>query len=93
MGHDARAAARYMRQKRLAEIGERGQERLEAAEVFVPEELGRVYLRAAGVKVRDAGERLEVSAETLGLRNAEAAHVAAGAWSALVAMRAILGVG
>jgi hypothetical protein len=56
------ARVRYGRQVRLPEIGEAGQERLCASEVTLQSvgadarEIEVAYLRAAGVKVRDADE-------------------------------------
>ena len=64
--------ARYTRQSRLAEVGERGQERLLATQARVPEgglahEIEARYLAAAGLQVtrapRDEGAALEVDPE------------------------------
>ena len=89
--------ARYTRQVRLAEIGERGQARLEAAEVCVGDDaIARIYLRAAGVRVASRGEPIAVepgALDALGLRHPAARAVGEGALRALVAMRRILEVG
>ncbi|HEY8080431.1 MAG TPA: hypothetical protein VIF62_40150 [Labilithrix sp.] len=87
------ADARHKRQMRLAEIGERGQARLEAAEVCVGGDVARAYLRLAGVKVVENGEPVSADVSSLGLRHAEARAVGEGALLALVAMRGILEVG
>ncbi|MDB4994655.1 MAG: hypothetical protein JWM74_2087 [Myxococcaceae bacterium] len=64
--------ARYTRQSRLADVGERGQERLLGTQARVPEgglahEIEARYLAAAGVKVvrapRAEGAALEVDPE------------------------------
>ncbi len=85
---------RHTRQIRLAEVGERGQARLEAAEVCPGgDEIARAYLRLAGVKVVERG-RVDVvdvvDVASLGLRHAAARAVGEGALRALVAMRRIL---
>ena len=101
------ASSRYGRQIRLPEIGEEGQARLEASEVVLggaddARAVEAMYLRLAGVKVREAhgtasakakakarpDEKVATEAlKALGLRD-----VADGAMRALVAMRAILDV-
>jgi hypothetical protein len=108
----ATAGARYGRQIRLPEIGEEGQARLEASEVVLggaddAREVEAIYLRLAGVKVREAHGSASAKArakakpdektatdavKALGVRDLAARDVAEGAMRALVAMRAILGV-
>jgi hypothetical protein len=103
---------RFGRQIRLQEIGEEGQARLEASEVVLggagdAREVEGMYLRLAGLKVREAyasasakakakakpDEKLATDAvKALGVRDRAAQDVADGAMRALVAMRAILGV-
>ena len=104
--------ARHGRQIRLPEVGEAGQERLEASEVVLGGEgdardVEGAYLRAAGVKVREAygsvsartrakarpDEKTALDAvHALGVRDVAAREVASGAMRALVAMRTILNV-
>ncbi|MCL2778575.1 MAG: hypothetical protein FWD73_11270 [Polyangiaceae bacterium] len=99
--------ARYVRQVRVAEIGEAGQARLAASLVVLQgqgfaREIEEMYLRLAGVPIAPlaapsagadaANELLPVDASSLGIENAAARDVAAGAWRALVAMRQILGI-
>ncbi len=94
---------RHGRQIRLPEIGEAGQERLVASEVVLSgagaaREIEAAYLGAAGVTVRDvAGAQDDPTAkarlEALGVSDPAARDVADGAMRALVAMRALLGVG
>ena len=106
------ASSRYGRQIRLPEIGEEGQARLEASEVVLggaddARAVEAMYLRFAGVKVREAhgtasakakakarpDEKVATEAlKALGLRDVAARDVADGAMRALVAMRAILDV-
>lgn len=97
--------SRFSRQIRLADVGESGQAKLEAAHV-VPRTHGFArtievaYLRAAGVPVSPeagghaAGSPGATPAESadLGLRNEAAREVAEGAYAALLAMRDALGV-
>lgn len=94
---------RHGRQIRLPEIGEAGQERLVAAEVVLTgaghaREIEAAYLGAAGVKVRDVAGTLDdpdakARVASLGLSVPETRAVADGAMRALIAMRALLGVG
>ena len=97
---------RHGRQIRLPEIGEAGQARLLAAEVTLggagdAREIERAYLRGAGVRVSEAGAprppaEAKAYAEllaTLGLRDRAARDVGDGALRALIAMRAVLGIG
>lgn len=94
---------RHGRQIRLSEIGEAGQERLSAGEVVLTatgaaREIEAAYLGAAGVQLRDvAGAPDDADAKSrvvsLGLSEPSARAVADGAMRALVAMRALLGVG
>lgn len=108
----ATAGARHGRQIRLPEVGEEGQARLEASEVVLggagdAREIEATYLRAAGVKVREAHpnasartrakampeEKTSTDAvKALGIRDPAAREVAEGAMRALVAMRTALGV-
>ena len=86
---------RFTRQIRLADVGEAGQAKLEAARVPLrtngfARSVEEAYLRAAGAQVVD-GER-HFAKPDLGLRHDAARDVADGAYAALVAMREILGV-
>ena len=103
-------SARYGRQSRLPEIGDDGQTRLEATEAVLggahdAREVEAMYLRLAGLKVREAhasasarakakpDEKVAVEAlRALGIRDSAARDVADGAMRALLAMRAVLGV-
>jgi hypothetical protein len=92
----------FLRQMRLPEIGEAGQERLLASTVApgATGELARAvevrYLERAGVTVREAREggaappAIDDALAALGLRHAAARDVGEGALRALAAMRAIL---
>jgi hypothetical protein len=87
---------RYMRQIRLAEVGEAGQARLVEAKVGLASrgyarEIEERYLRAAGIE--PSGDRSpELSAEVLGLRNPAAREVGEGAFHALLAFRRALAI-
>lgn len=90
---------RHVRQARLAEVGEAGQARLEAA--LVPcimhgfaAKVERTYLERSGVGVSDGPEPDEDAAqpEWLAALDPAAREVAGGAHAALTAIRAILGV-
>jgi len=88
---------RYTRQIRLRDVGLEGQARLEAATATLvctgfAREIEEIYLRNAGVQVSGAQPGAQPVAD-LGLRHAAARDVAAGAFAALVAMRAALGGG
>jgi hypothetical protein len=94
---------RYQRQLCLNEVGEAGQARLEASEVRLACEgdargIEEIYLRYAGVRVREAeGKADTIPFDTaalapLALRDPAALAVATGAMSALVSLRAVLGV-
>ena len=88
--------ARFMRQVRLAEVGEEGQARLVRAEVRLENDgtAGEVegrYLRGAGVRTSDgmpAAQRGDVA--WLADLTPAAREVAQGAHAALGAIRAIL---
>jgi hypothetical protein len=91
---------RFTRQIRLPEIGEAGQERLEAAQIALSAKDGDAqafelgYLAAAGITVIE-GQRASAVAEgafgALGLKDPAARAVGEGALRALVAMKEILG--
>ncbi|MDB4942109.1 MAG: hypothetical protein JWP97_1643 [Labilithrix sp.] len=98
-------SARHGRQVRLAEVGEAGQARLEAAEVVLggapslARDVSAAYLSGAGVTVlvRDGepGEdpALLAALASLGITDPSAREVALGALRAVVVMRELLGVG
>jgi hypothetical protein len=101
---------RHGRQIRLKEVGTAGQDRLDATEAVLSgahdaREVEAVYLRQAGLKVREAhpsaaarvrakpDEKLAVETlRALGVRDPAARDVADGALRALIAMRTVLGV-
>lgn len=98
------ASARHGRQIRLAEVGEAGQARLDAAAVALagPPSLSRevatTYLVGAGVTVHDTAVAVESPAAAaatlaaLGIVDPVAGEVALGALRALVVLRDVLGV-
>ena len=89
---------RHSRQRRLAEVGSAGQERLDRAHVVVPEhegsELAREYLLRGGVRSvvveRDSGAPPFPFANAFEF--AQSRELAHGAWRALSAMRDVLGM-
>ncbi len=90
---------RYVRQARLAEVGEAGQAKLSAAEVActlhgTAGAVQRLYLERSGVKVvpAEAGAPAPDGPAWLAELEPEAREVAEGAHAALSAIRAILGV-
>jgi hypothetical protein len=93
--------SRFTRQIRLREIGERGQAKLEAAEIVLggrgeAREVERTYLRLAGARPLEAGApgaALDVDVTSLGFRHATARAVGEGALRALTAILRILEVG
>jgi hypothetical protein len=101
---DAVLKLRFIRQAKLAEVGEAGQAKLEAARVSCrmhgfAAAVERTYLERSGVGVPNEppDEGGEVGAPTaepawLGELDPSAREVAAGAWSALAAVRSILEV-
>ncbi len=90
---------RFARHVILPEVGKAGQARLEATAVAITGDdraaaIARLYLKRAGVPVEDGGRptaRVEVVPGRPAL--AEAAAAIGGAWTALEAMKASLGVG
>lgn len=84
------------RQCRLPEVGERGQSRLEAAEVAVSQTEGadveRAYLLGAGCRVADSLEAASPFAHGELFRFAASRAVGAGAWRALRQIRGVLGL-
>jgi hypothetical protein len=92
--------ARYTRQSRLADVGERGQQRLLGTQARVPEgglahDIEARYLAAAGVQVvrapREQGAALEVDPEPGHVFADPAARaVAEGARRALDVIRGVL---
>lgn len=86
---------RYGRQRRLAEIGEAGQARLEAAVVCLAaqgfaREIERSYLDRAGPRTGEDGLAIEVDPAILGLRHEAAREVGEGALRALAAIRKVV---
>jgi len=86
--------SRYGRQIRLADVGVAGQARLEAAAVGLAtsgpaRDIEERYLRAAGLHISDAP--IAQTVPDLGLRHDAARDVAAGAYAALLSIRAALG--
>jgi len=92
---------RYVRQTRLAEIGDAGQARLAAHTVALGGDgfarwLEDRYLTQAGVMLRaprGQGEAAPVDVGALGLTHPAAREVAEGAIRALAELRAGLGIG
>lgn len=90
--------SRFTRQIRLAEVGEAGQARLASARVRLATSgearaIEERYLRAAGVGLAEPpAAEPAFAAPSLGIRHPAAQVVADGAFAALVAMRAALGV-
>jgi hypothetical protein len=88
---------RFLRQRRVAEIGQAGQERLCAAMCALPASaaLARTYLERAGVSVVDSADEADVPAESPlegALVNAVPREVAREAWHALLVVRRVLGL-
>lgn len=89
---------RYGRQIRLVDVGEAGQARLCAAEVELAtagfaRAIEARYLEGAGMRVEgEGGAPARIDVATLGLRHVHAREVGEGALSALVAIRAALGI-
>ena len=86
-------AGRYGRQIRLADVGVEGQAKLEATTVGLAtsgpaREIEERYLLAAGVKI--SAEPVARALPDLGLRHEAARDVAAGAYAALLSIRAAL---
>jgi hypothetical protein len=89
---------RHSRQRRLAEVGAAGQERLDQAHVVVPEHEGsdvaREYLLRAGVRSvvfeQDSGAPPFPFADAFEF--AQSRQLAHGAWRALAAIRDVLGM-
>lgn len=90
---------RHVRQARLVEVGEAGQAKLAGARVpcimhGFAAKVERAYLERSGVGLADAPAPDEGPAEPewLGALDPAAREVAGGAYAALGAIRAILGV-
>jgi hypothetical protein len=89
---------RHSRQRRLAEVGAAGQERLEQAHLVVAEregsDIAREYLLRAGVRSvvvePDRGARPFPFVDVFEF--AESRELAHGAWRALAAIREVLGM-
>lgn len=87
---------RYTRQRRLRDVGEAGQARIQAARLEVRDADGALveatYLHRAGVERIDIVPRDEAEpfAHADAFRFAEPRSVAAGAWRALDKLRGVL---
>jgi hypothetical protein len=87
---------RYTRQRRLAEVGDRGQARIAAAHYSVGASaegwIEREYLERAGAGAVTSVAALEVApfAHAGTFRHRASLRIAAGSWRALVALRRTL---
>ena len=94
------SSRRFARQARLSEVGLEGQSRIEGASVTVEggsplaHEIAALYLARAGATPPDAAKVVSVVCRDHALAlTAGPQDVAIGALAALVALRAILGLG
>jgi hypothetical protein len=89
---------RFSRQRRLPEVGEAGQRRIEASSCLVADDTsGRIeeeYLRRAGVRVSFGGGLSRAPAPPWDgeFRSSAASDMAQGAWRALRELRRALGL-
>lgn len=84
---------RYARQVLLPEIGEAGQRALLDGRARTESEIAALYLRRAGVTLGDGGVDVTVAPRPSAPALAEAERFLAGAFGAVEAIKAIVGIG